>query len=138
MNGVPAVVVAGAPVMVKCVAGPGSTTCTSGAALLARKSKSPPYAAVIVWLPSASALDVKVATPFTRAGVPSTAAPSLKVTLPVGDAPAKAGVTVAVSVTLEFTIEGFCDEPSAVVVAAFPTIWLSGADALVRKLVVPR
>ena len=67
----------------------------------AAKFVSPPYCAVMLWLPVASALVAYVAVPEVRVPVPSLVAPSRKLTVPVGAAllpvpPA----TVAVKVTL--------------------------------------
>ena len=58
--------------------------------------ESPAYSALRVWLPKARELVASVATPAATALPPIVAAPSLKVTVPVGLAP----VTVAVSVML--------------------------------------
>ena len=48
--------------------------------------------------------------------------PPEKATVPVGLEPP---VTVAVKVTLWPTIEGFCEDPSAVVVVRALTVWLT-------------
>jgi len=80
---------------------------------------SPEYAAVIGCVPTASVAAVQAAVGLFPAPVNATAlhrivAPSLKVTVPVGDVP----VTVAVKVTLRPGVEGLTEDVNAVVVAA--------------------
>jgi len=73
--------------------------------------------AVIVCVPCASAEVVSVATlPPPTAAVPRLLAPSKNCTVPVGVAP----LTVAVNVTDWPSVDGFCDDVSAVVVAPAP------------------
>ena len=61
--------------------------------------------------------------------VPRTVAPSLKVTVPLGEPP-NAGVTVAVKVTLCPCVEGFSDEAKALVVFAFFTVCVNTDEVL--------
>src|SRR5688572_19009782 len=88
--------------------------------VLELKSVLPLYCAVIVWLPTASADVVHVATPAARATLAQPAtepAPSRKLTVPVGvPAPGATAATVAVNVTLSPNTDGFCDDVRAVVV----------------------
>jgi hypothetical protein len=86
------------------------------------------------WLPTLSEDVVNVACPAPLSvPVPSVVAPSLNVTVPVGFDP----VTVAVKVTACPRVLGFCEDCSVVVVGAWPTTWLSGADVLVALLASP-
>ena len=81
----------------------------------------PVNAAETVCVPGVRALVEVVATPdaLTVTGEPAT--PSIvKITLPVGVPPAD--VTVAVNVTLDPVVDGFCEEETAVVVAIL-TVW---------------
>jgi hypothetical protein len=71
---------------------------------------SPPYTAVRLWPPTASADVDSVAVPDVTLPVPRLVVPSKKVIPPL----AVAGVTVAVSVTDPPKVDGFADEPSAV------------------------
>ena len=80
--------------------------------MLPEKLLSPPYTAVIEWLPAASALVLNVACPLLNVPVPSVVAPSLNVTVPVGVPPLLD--TVAVNVTEVPNALGFCDETTAV------------------------
>ena len=75
------------------------TVCVRGADVLPAKLASPPYTAVIEWVPTVSAVvaNVAIAEPFS-VPVPSVLAPSLNVTVPVG-VPAEVDVTVAVNIT---------------------------------------
>jgi hypothetical protein len=82
---------------------------------------SPPYAAVILWLPRAKVEVEKVACPEPLSvPVPIVVAPSLKVTVPV--AVPLEPVTVAVKVTDWPVRAGFADEPSATIVLALLTV----------------
>jgi len=65
--------------------------------------------------------------------VPSPIAPSLKVTVPVGDAPA----TVAVNVTAWPASLGLSDEARAVLVPAMSTPWVNNGDTLASLLLSP-
>ena len=68
--------------------------------------------------------------------VPSVAVPSLKVTVPLGFPP-KAGVIVAVKVTVCPLFDGFGVDVSVVVVLAWFTFWLTTADVLGVKSTSP-
>jgi len=70
------------------------------------------------WLPTARAEVVKVAVPADSVPVPSTLAPSRKLTLPVGVPPVP--MTVAVNVTDCPERDGFGDDPRVVVVGCAP------------------
>ena len=71
------------------------------------------------WLPAESAAVVKVALPPDNEPVPSVAAPSMKVTVPVGEKPPD---TVAVKLTLWPELGAVEDGDRLVVVDAFPTV----------------
>src|SRR5712691_6123632 len=94
----PGAAVAGA-VRVNVVASP--VTCRGICWLLDKKTPSPLYCAVMVWIPSAVKIASKVAEPATNGAVPNRLEPSKNVTVPVGD-PVLPGpaVTLAVIVTL--------------------------------------
>ena len=83
--------------------------------------------AVMLWLPSASAEVVSVATPADTLAVPSVVALSMKVTVPPVGAPAPL-VTVAVNVTGLPTSLGFCDDASVVVVVERLMVWVRVLD----------
>jgi hypothetical protein len=84
----------------------------------AEKFVSPPYCAVIECTPTAS-VDVEyVAIPPAIVPIPIDVAPSSNVTVPV-IVPAVAELTVAVNVTLVPFVDGFNEDDTAVVVAAF-------------------
>ena len=76
-----------------------STVWVSAAEVLVVKLVSPPYTAVMLWSPTASAEVVKLAVPLVRVPVPSVVSPSMKVTLPVGVPLPDEEATVAVKVT---------------------------------------
>ena|ERR1700675_2235051 len=107
--------------------GPCTVTVTLDEGVLPLKLASPPYIAVMLWLPDASdeVLKVAVAAPF-RTDVPSVVAPSEKVTVPVGpvgvDEPGAITVTVAISVTVWPRLEGLGDATNVVVGVAGPTV----------------
>ena len=67
-----------------------------------------------------------VALPALSVPVPRVVAPSLNVTVPV----AVLGVTVAVNVTDCPNVEGLVPDVTAVVLAATPTVCVSGVDVL--------
>ena len=95
--GLPKVVMAGVtirPVVLGAI-DTGSIVTITAAETLGPLLGSPPYVAVIEWLPTASVLDVNVAAPDATDAVPSVVLPSLNVTVPVGLLP----LTVAVNVT---------------------------------------
>src|ERR1051326_8074286 len=80
----------------------------------------------MVWLPTASAELVKVATPPVSVPLPIGLPPSRHVTVPTGvPAPGATGETVAVKVTDCPNTEGFTDEVTAVEVSAFTTLELA-------------
>src|ERR1041384_2227479 len=98
--------------------------------------KSPPYTALIVWLPTDSDELVRVACPDpSSVPVPSVAAPSLNVTVPVG-VPTPA-VPVAVNTTDWTNTGGFCDELTVVVVGWPLTVWVKLVEVLPLKLSSP-
>jgi hypothetical protein len=88
---------------------------------------------VIECVPTASAVDAKVAEPPLMIPVKSVVAPSLNVTLPV----ALAGDTAAVNVTFTPRVDGFNDDVRVVVVEIGFTIWVSTEDVLVRLVASP-
>src|SRR5258708_28588829 len=74
----------------------------------------------MVWAPPARVAMLNVASPAPcNVADPIVAAPSLKVTVPVGMPDPVDGVTVAVNVTACPNIEGFGEEVSVIDVAAF-------------------
>src|SRR5579859_8064069 len=97
-----------------------SVPCTSWvktSEVLVVKLASPPYTAVILWLPAANPLVEKLATPALSVPVPSVLVLSLKVTVPVGvPAPGGTAVTVAVNITDCPKMDGLLFETTAVVV----------------------
>ena len=99
------------------------TTWVKSGDVLVMKLTSPPYTAVMLWLPAVSAEVVKVATPPLSVPGPSVLAPSLKVTVPVGvPAPGGTAVTVAVKVTDWPKVDGLLLETTTVVVPDWLTI----------------
>lgn len=121
--------------------GPDATTvCVRGAEVLARNAASPEYSAVIEWLPVASELTAHPTLPATStfALQPAiAAAPSLKVTVPVG-VPA-AAVTAAVKVTswpAELDVDG-AESAVAVGAAAATMVYATVGDVLVWKDALP-
>lgn len=78
---------------------------------------------------------VKVALPAASVPVPMAAAPSKKVTVPVGVP--ELLPTVAVNVTGFPNTAGFCDEATDMVVEIPLTIWLSTVDVLGSKVASP-
>ena len=87
------------------------------------KLPSPPYAAVIVWLPTASDEIVNVACPEDMATLAArVAVPSLKVTVPVAvPDPGATALTVAVKVTTCPNTDALGDELTAVLLASLFT-----------------
>jgi hypothetical protein len=77
----------------------------------------------------------KVALPETSVPVPMAAAPSKKVTVPVGVP--EPLLTVAVNVTGFPNTAGFCDVATDMVVAIPLTSWLSTVDVLGSKVASP-
>jgi hypothetical protein len=89
----------------------------SGAEVLVAKVLSPPYSAVVEWLPAERVVVAKLAVPSLRAPIPNVVVPSLKVTVPAGmPEPPVPEVTVAVNVTDCPRIEGFDEESTTVAV----------------------
>ena len=89
------------------------TVCVS-ILLLPRKFGSPPWLAVMVWLPTVSVDVVNVACPLLSSeAVPRVLAPSVKVTVPVGVPPLP--FTVAAKVTGWPNVLGFGVEANVVV-----------------------
>ena len=77
----------------------------------------------MLWEPTASAVVENVVTPAAfRVPVPSVAAPSLNVIVPVGVRPPATPVTVAVKVTLLPEKDGLSEETSAVLELALLTV----------------
>ena len=85
------------------------------------------------WLPNASADVLIDAVPPLNGALPSDVAPSKNWTVPV----AVAGVTVAVTVTLWPTTDGFGDVVTAVAELAVFTVWVCAPDVLPLKLASP-
>src|SRR5881396_3211640 len=106
--------------------------------MLVLKFPSPPYEAVIEWLPTDSELVVvNVAWPELSVPVPSVVLPSLNVTVPVGvPVPGAAALTVAVKVTDSPETE-LPDGLTDVVVSALLTVWVSVDEMLVLKFPSP-
>jgi hypothetical protein len=89
-------------------------------------------------LPTESDEVVKVALPAARVAVPRVAAPSRKVTVPVGvPAPGETALTVAVKVTAWPVADGFTDEVTVVELFALLTVWVIAAEVLLLKLPSP-
>ena len=84
--------------------------------MLAALLESPPYFAVIEWLPTASEDIVKLAVPAASVAVPICVPPSKRTTVPVGEDP----VTVTVNFTDCPKLDGFCDDDTVTVVPTSP------------------
>jgi hypothetical protein len=128
------VTLAGLPAIVKLGA---RTSWLKIVEVLAAKLESPPYAAVIEWVPTASVEIVKEAAPLMfSVAVPSEIVPSRKATVPVG-APELEEVIVAVNVTgAPLDVEG-AELSKAVVVAAAAVecmVSVTAAEVLAVKL----
>jgi hypothetical protein len=81
---------------------------------------------------------VNWATPAVKLAVPTVAAPSRNVTVPLGvPAPGATAATVAVKVTDWPKTEGLVDEVSVVAVAALLTVWVMAAEVLLLKFASP-
>ena len=80
--------------------------------------------------PAGKVVTASLALPPASVAVPSVVDPNVKVMVPVGVA--YDDVTVAVNVTDLPWIEGFFEEATVVVVAAWVTDWFKGADVLLR------
>ena len=76
------------------------TTCVNAPDVLGATLLSPPYAAVMLWLPTTKEDVLRIAVPGLIVAVPSVVAPSLNVTTPVGvRGEDPTGLTVAVKLT---------------------------------------
>lgn len=101
--------------------------------VLAVKSLSPPYTAVMLCAPSLRLVVEIVAVPFAlTVELPTCAVPSMKVTLPVG-VPEVAGATLAVNVRFPFVELELRD----VEVFAFCTTWFIADDVAPLKSAFP-
>ncbi len=85
------------------------------------------------WEPAESADVVYVATPPEIVPVPSVVPLSLNVTVPV----AFDGVTVAVTVTDAFSVEGFAEDARATEEEALLTVWLRADDVEALYVLIP-
>jgi hypothetical protein len=92
----------------------------------------------MVWLPLVRVEVEKLATPFARAPIPRAAAPSRKVTVPVGVPIAGATAeTVAVKVTDWPSDDGFLLEASPTDVLPFWMTWVRTLEVAAVKLLSP-
>src|SRR5262245_22535192 len=106
--------------------------------VLVLKLPSPPYTAVIECEPTPNAEVLNVACPPLRVPDPSVAAPSLKVTDPLGvPLPGALALTVAVKVTDWPDTEGLLDETTVVVVFAGLFVSFKALEVLVLKFALP-
>jgi hypothetical protein len=79
-----------------------------------------------------------VPLPELKLAVPRVAAPSRKVTVPVGvPDPGATALTVAVNVTAWPNTDGSAEEISLVVLVALLTVWVRPAEVLLLKLLSP-
>jgi hypothetical protein len=110
-----------------------ATVTVCAALVLLALLASPPYTAVMLWIPPNNVEFFSVALAFVNAIAPSMAVPSLKVTVPVGVCPA----TVAVKVTCEpsATLEGLTT--SVVVELLGATVNVVAALVLAELLISP-
>ena len=108
------------------------TVSVSALETLAVSLTSPPYAAVMEWVPTVSVAVVSDALPPARDVLPRELPPSKKVTVPVG-VPVPVGVTAAVNVTATVNVDGFNDDVSVVVVVAGVTVSTAGAEVTERR-----
>ena len=94
---------------------------------------------MIAWLPTASAVVLKVACPLPlRVAVPKVVEPLWKETVPVGvPEPGALELTVAVKVTDWPKTVKAPDEPMVVVVPSVVTVWVKTAEVLVKKFASP-
>ena len=89
-------------------------------------------------MPTASEEVANVALPELKAAVARVAAPSRKVTVPVGvPAPGETALTVAVKVTAWPNTDGFTDEVTVVELEAFLTVCVMAAEVLLLKFMSP-
>lgn len=117
-------VLVGVSVGVKVAVGAGLTTWSTGLLVLGLKFESPLYWAVIVWVPTVSALVVKLAVPPDRLiGGPILLLLSLNCTVPVGvPLPPFAGATLAVNVTGSPSVDGLLLDERLVEESLFDTM----------------
>jgi hypothetical protein len=88
----------------------------------------------VIECPATESVDVaKVATPPLRVPLPIAVMPSTNDTFP----DAVVGVTWAVKVTFVPKVDGFAEDVRVVVVVAWLTVCVSGAEVLVASLVSP-
>jgi hypothetical protein len=81
---------------------------------------------------------VNVALPPASVAVPRVAAPSRKVTVPVGvPTPGETALTVAVNVTAWPDDDGFTEEVTVLELLALLTVWVMAAEVVLLKLVSP-
>ena len=89
-------------------------------------------------MPTDSDEVVKVARPALKLAVPSVAAPSRNVTVPVGvPTPGATALTVAVKVTAWPDADGFTDEVTVVELPALLTVCVTAAEVLLLKFASP-
>jgi hypothetical protein len=116
------------------------TVCVNAGEVSAAKFASPPYCAVIECDPCTSADVMNVAfPPAPTVPIPREVIPSKNVTVPL-IVPAVAEETVAVNVTLVPAVDGFKDDVTNEVVAAFVpafTVSLSASEVLAENLASP-
>ena len=114
------------------------TTWFTALDVLVWKLPSPPYTAVMEWLPTLSVVVLNVAVPPLSVPVTIVVTPSLNVTLPVGvPAPGATDATVAVNVTDCPKLDGFRLDVSVVAVFALFTNWISAGLVLVVCVASP-
>ena len=90
----------------------------------------------MLWVPAVRLVVLNVAWPEPfMVPVPSTAPPSLNVTVPVGTATGE--LTTAVKVIVWPAPEGLSDELTLVELDALLTVCVTGAEVLVKKLPLP-
>jgi hypothetical protein len=99
------------------------TTCDSGAEAAVELAVSPPYVAVMVWVPIVKVEVDRIAIPPLTVPVPRTVEPSRKVIVPVA-----AEGTVAVKVTAWFSAAGLAEELSVTVGAPIATVTVVAGD----------
>jgi len=114
------------------------TVCVNADDVLVAKLASPPYTAVMLWLPLERVEVENVATPAPfSVPMPSVVAPSLKVTVPVGlPEPGDTAKIVAVKETDWPKTEGLAEDVRDVVLAAALTVCVK-VPVLIWKLLSP-
>ena len=106
------------------------------------KLVSPPYSAVISWVPAGSVLVKTLATPDpSSVPVMTPTVPSVKVTVPVGvigaNSPSPAASTVAVKVRVWPKSDGLAEDSRDVSLSALFTVWVTVSEVLPSKLLSP-